>query len=95
MKEGCLVPLIFMALATMVFIADEYEKEETLRLVKISRFTEKVFSLSEKTMEELVEKEELTLQCKDSIFKVSSSDINQLKGDFELTENEVVSCDIY
>ena len=95
MNQGFIVPLFFLALLTLIHISDDYVKEETLRLVTISRFPEKVFSVSEKTMEELGEKEELTLQCTDSIFKISSSDIKPLEGDFELTENEVVSCDTF
>ncbi|WP_107670406.1 hypothetical protein [Cyanothece sp. BG0011] len=92
-NQGCLVPTLFMFFGFGWLILSNLAKDQTMVLVNIEQYPDQIFSLSELSLETLEENGSLKLQCGEKIFNVKAKEISKLTGDFELSKNEVISCD--
>ncbi|ACB54220.1 hypothetical protein cce_4873 [Crocosphaera subtropica ATCC 51142] len=92
-NQGCLVPALFMLLGFGWLILNDFAKDQTVLLVSIKQYPDQTFTLSEYSLDQLEEKGSLKIKCGKTIFNVKANEVSKIKGDFELTENEVTSCD--
>ncbi|EAZ88258.1 hypothetical protein [Crocosphaera chwakensis] len=93
LKEGCMIPVLFLVFSFGWLILEGIAKDETTVFVNFSQYPDQTFSLSELTLEKLEEQDSLKLKCGDQFFSIDSKDVAQITGNFEFSEDEVINCD--